>query len=151
MPIDLQYAFIDNVTDTSTSARYPVGTKRFQNGRTYVYQQAGSAISVNQAVKLDPSINTGAKVVPTAAAGDSVYGVAETAIASGSYGWITREGVAAVLVATGTAVDDPMGASATAGVLAKVAEAGTGDYKFVRCNALEANAGAAAAKNVMIG
>jgi hypothetical protein len=149
---DLQNSFIDAVTDTSTTAKYPVGTRRFEDGKEYVYQQADDAITVNQAVKLDAAASaSGLKVTPVAAAGDSLYGVAETAIADESYGWITVRGVASVLVANGTAVDDPLGASAAAGVLAKVAEAGSGDYKFVFGYALEANAsGSAAAKKVFL-
>jgi hypothetical protein len=152
MPIDLQYSFIDAVTDTSTTAKYPVGTRRLQNGREYVYQQADDAITVNQAVKLDLAASaSGLKVTPTAAAGDSVFGVAETAIADESYGWITVRGVASVSVANGTAADDPLGASVAAGVLAKISEAGSGDYKFVAGIAMEANgSGSAAAKNAYL-
>jgi len=150
MPIDLQYLFIDAVTDTSTTAKYQVGTRRRQNGREYVYQQADDAITVNQAVKLDLAASaSGLKVTPTAAAGDSVFGIAETAIADESYGWITVRGVAAALVAAGTTADDPMGASGTAGVLAKISEAGSGDYKFVGAIAMETSAGAAT-KNVYL-
>lgn len=150
---DLQYSFIDAVTDTSTTAKYPVGTRRFEDGKEYVYQQADDAVTVNQAVKLDAAASaSGQKVTPTAAAGDSVYGVAETALADEAYGWITVRGVVSVLVANGTAVDDPMAASGTAGVLVKAAEAGSGDYKFVVGNALEANSsGSAAAKKVFLG
>lgn len=149
---DLQNSFIDTVTDTSATAKYPVGTRRFQDGKEYCYQQADDAITVNQAVKLDAAASaSGLKVTPTAAAGDSCFGVAETAIADEYYGWITVAGVASVLVANGTAADDPLAASAAAGVLTKAAEAGSGDYEFVVGNALEANSsGSAAAKNANI-
>lgn len=151
MSTDLQMAWTDKVTSTSVTPQYPVGRRRFENGRVYIYQQASAIIAINSLVTLDAAGSAdGLKVKPTAAAGDSVFGVAETAIASASYGWITVKGVASCLVATGTAADDPLSASATAGTAAKVAEAGTGDYKFVRISALEANAGAAAAKRVYI-
>lgn len=149
---DLQNSFIDTVTDTSAAAKYPVGTRRFQDGKKYCYQQADDAITVNQAVKLDAAASaSGLKVTPTAAAGDSCFGVAETAIADEYYGWITVAGVVSVLVANGTAADDPLAASAAAGVLTKAAEAGSGDYEFVVGNALEANSsGSAAARNANI-
>jgi hypothetical protein len=153
MSNDIMTSFLDLVTDTSATAKYPVGTRRFENGREYVYQQADDAITVNQAVKLDAAASaSGLKVTPTAAVGDSCYGVAETAIADEYYGWITVNGVASVLVANGTAADDPLGATAAAGVLGKQAESDSAaDFKFVVGNALEANSsGSAAAKNAFI-
>lgn len=147
-----QVAWVDGVTDVSATMKHPVGVRRIQNGREYIYQKAGAAISVNQLVKLDASNSPdGLQVIPTAAAGDSCYGVAEVAIPNGSYGWITVRGVAAALVANGTAIDDPLGASGTAGTGTKLSQAGTGDFVFVRGYALEANSsGSAAAKRIYL-
>lgn len=152
MSFDILTSFLDLVTDTSTTAKYPVGTRRLENNREYVYQQADDPVTANTAVKLDIAASSdGAKVTPCAAAGDSCFGVAETAIADESYGWITTKGLATCSVANGVAVDDPLGASAAAGVLADIAEAGSGDYKFVRAIALEANSsGSAANKKVYL-
>lgn len=151
MSTDLQMAWTDKVTSTNVNPQYPVGRRRHENGRVYVYQQADDAIAVNSAVKLDAAASaSGLKVTPVAAAGDSLFGIAETAIADEYYGWITIHGVASALVATGVAADDPLGAAAS-GAVTKIAEAGSGDYKFVRCSALEANAsGGTLAKNVYL-
>lgn len=154
MSTDLQTCYVDVVTATSTTQKNRIGLRRFENGREYVYQQADDAITAGQAVKLDAAASaTGLKVTPCAALGDSCFGVAEVAIADESYGWITVRGVASCLVADGTAVDDPLGASGAAGVVANVVEQGTGTgaYRFVRAVALEANSsGSAAAKNVYL-
>lgn len=152
MSTDIQICYVDVVTATSTEAKNRVGLRRFENGREYIYQQADDAITAGQAVKLDIAASAdGLKVTPCAAAGDSCFGIAEVAIADESYGWITVRGVATVSVANGVAVDDPLAASGAAGVLADVAEAGSGDMKFVRAVALEANSsGSAAAKKVYL-
>ncbi len=160
---DLAFCFADLPTATyaglygagTTSDAPPgyfVGMRRKMNGKTYVFQQADDAITVNQAVKLDVAASsTGLKVTPTAAVGDSCYGVAETALTDEYYGWITVEGVASCLVLNGTAADDPLAASGTAGVLQKAAEAGSGDYEFVVASAMQANGGGSpAAFNVML-
>lgn len=151
MSTDLQMAWTDKVTSINVNPQYPVGRRRFENGREYVYQQADDTIAVNSAVKLDAAASaSGLKVTPVAAEGDSLFGIAETAITDEYYGWITVRGVASALVATGVAVDDPLCPS-TSGALRDAVEAGSGDYKFVRCSALEANAsGGTLAKNVYL-
>lgn len=151
MSTDLQMAWTDKVTSINVNPQYPVGRRRFENGREYIYQQADDTIAVNSAVKLDITASaSGLKVTPVAAAGDSLFGVAETAITDEYYGWITVRGVASALVATGVAADDPL-TTASGGALSDAVEAGSGDYKFCRCSAMEANAsGGTLAKNVYL-
>ena len=142
------------VTDTYATlpAGLSVGDQREEGGKIYVLTQADDAVTAGQAVKLDAAADaTGGKVTPTAAAGDSGYGIAETAIADESYGWVTIAGVVSVLVANNVAVDDPLAASSAAGVLDAAVEAGSGDYEFVAASALEANSsGSAAAKSALL-
>lgn len=150
----LQSAWIDKVTDTGATQLHPVGTRRFENGREYIYQQADDTIAVNSLVKLDAAASaTGLKVTPTGAAvGDSAFGVAEVAVTDEHYFWCTVRGVASCLVANGVAVDDPLGSGGAAGTAYKVVEVDSaGAYNFVRAVALEANAsGGALAKNVYL-
>lgn len=138
------------VTDTHTSPKHRVGTKYIApNGNEYTYIQADDAIAVNSAVKMDST--TGVKVTPTAAAGDFLFGVAETAFADEAYGWVTTEGIALCLVADSMAAGDVMAASGTAGTLTKAVEAGSGDYEHVRAELLAANSsGGAAARLVRL-
>lgn len=121
-----QFCFSDAVTDVYTSSDglptgYAVGMERRSGDNLYVFQQAGAAIVVNEAVVLDTSITTGLKVVKApASTDDPIFGVAETAIASGGYGWITVESKScSALVADLTVVGDQLTTSATAGTLAK--------------------------------
>lgn len=143
----------NGVIDTHATQVFPLG-KVFvaDNGNEYRYMKATAAIPVNSGVMLDIATDaTGLNVIKTAAAGNDLFGVAETAIASGSYGWITTRGVASCLVADGVAAADPLGATSTAGTLAKITEAGSGSYKFVRAKALAANSsGGALAKNIYL-
>ena len=154
MSNDIMTSFIDAVTDISATAKYPVGTRRFENNKEYVYQQADDAITAGQAVKLDAAASAaGLKVTPTAASGDSCVGIAETAITDEYYGWITvgpKGAVVNAIVKTGVAVDDPLAPSGTAGALVDAVEAGSGDYEFVCFAAMEANSsGSDASAKVM--
>lgn len=153
----MKMCFDDPVTKVSAEPLHPVGTQRFElddngNLKKYTYQQADDAVDINTSVKLDAAASTdGKKITPQAAAGDSFFGVAEVAFPDEYYGWITTGGIASCGVANGVAVDDPLGASSTAGILADVGEAGSGDYKFVAAIAMEANSsGSGAVKKVYI-
>jgi hypothetical protein len=96
-----------------------VGALFEHQGKTYKLVKANGAILVNQLVKYDGSEATygavGGAVIATAAAVDNVAGVAETAIASGDFGWITVAGVASCLVANSTLIHAPLASSGTAG------------------------------------
>jgi hypothetical protein len=111
------------------------GMVRRNKDNTYVLMQAGAAILVNEAVQIDTAVTTCLKVKKTAAVTDHVFGTAETAIASGDYGWITRHGKASTLVANGVAANDPLAAGAS-GTLAKPANT---DVAPMRSQAIEAN------------
>lgn len=155
MPYGHQYCFSDTVTDTYASSTalptgYEVGMVREHNGNKYMFQQAGAAIAANEPVALDTSVTTGKKVVKTPAATDAtLFGVANTALSNGYYGWITIESKSTdCIVANGVAAADPLGPSGTAGVLAKPANTVVAG---LRVQALEANSsGSAAAKKVAL-
>lgn len=152
--MDIATCFHDKVTDTHSTLPpgYFVGMRRYENGREYTFTQADDAVAINKLVKLDIAASaTAKKVTPTAAAGDSTFGVAEVAVTDEYYFWATTRGVALALVADNTTVDDPLAASGTSGVAVAAAEGGSGHYEFVFATALEANAsGGALAKNIYI-
>lgn len=112
-------AWTEPVTAAShTPARYPVGTRRVENGREYVYQQADDAVTVNQAVMLDIAASaTGLKITPATTEQKAIYGVAEVAFTDEYFAWVTVKGVASTLIATGSAVGDRLCLAATDGVL----------------------------------
>lgn len=154
MSFDIPVSFIDAVTDISATAKYPVGTRRFENGKEYVYQQADDAVTAGQAVMLDAAASaSGQKITPTSGSGASCLGICETAITDEYYGWVTvgpKGAVVSAIVKTGVAVDDPLAPSATAGALVDAVEAGSGDYEFVCFAAMEANSsGSDASAKVM--
>jgi len=147
MSSDLPKMFGDPVTKESSTALYPVGTRRFEGGNEYVYMQADDAFTAGQAAKIDSA--TGVKVTPTAAATDGCVGVAEIAVTDEYFFWMTVRGPASVLIATGTNAGEILAPSGTAGVLA-IAPTSTARRKVIG-EALEANSsGADAAKVVYL-
>lgn len=100
--------------------RYLVGTKREQNGRLYVYQQADDAITANTAVKLDAAASaSGLKITPATTEANGFYGVAEVAFTDEYFAWVTTRGLATCAVQTGVAAGDRLVVAATDGVLMK--------------------------------
>lgn len=86
-------------TQTSTTKKFRLGTlKKDVAGNEYRYIKAGAAITVNQMVKANGSA-AGFDDVRAAGAGSNCVGVAQVAIASGSYGWVLRNGVGSVVTA----------------------------------------------------
>lgn len=100
----------------------PIGVLFEHQGKTYKLVHANGSISANRAVKYDPTATTygilGASVIQTAAATDAPgAGIAETAITSGDFGWITVAGVANCLLSGTPAVGAALSASGTSGAL----------------------------------
>jgi hypothetical protein len=87
------------------------------------YIKAGSAISAGNSVKVDLTDETNEPfaLVPTSAVTDVVVGIAEMAIASGSFGWVTVGGKApSAKAAVSQSAGAKLGASASAGTLQAV-------------------------------
>ena len=120
MSRDLVKSFAEAVTKISATPEYPVGAKRFEGGKKYIYQQADDALTVGQAVILDFTASAyGLKVAPSAAATDHVYGVAEVAVTDEYYFWATVGGQVTASVATGVTAGDPLIATSAAGIIGK--------------------------------
>lgn len=80
-------------TLTTTVQEHELGVIRHGRlGEKYRYVKAAEAIAAYQPVDWDGSFS--ASVTD---AGDAIFGVAQVAIASGSYGWVLEEGVGIVL------------------------------------------------------
>jgi hypothetical protein len=103
-------------TATSTTRKFRVGSvRRAVNGTDYMYVKAGAAIAQYDACRFNAGLED---VRPTSAAGQVVIGVAQVAIASGSYGWIAVRGLMTAKVVAATAAGSPLVTNATAGTLA---------------------------------
>lgn len=131
-----------------------IGTLHEHQGKTYKLVYADGTIAVNSLVKYKGSTTTygalGASVIATAAATDGVAGVAETAITSGDFGWITVQGVASVLTVDAVGAHEMLAASGTAGTAQKAPNTTTVAEKVFGVS-LEANgSGGAAAKKVLL-
>lgn len=99
-------------------------TNDFQ-GNTICYIKAGSNIALGDALKLkadeaaEPNV-----LIPTSAIQQPVVAIAHVAIASGSFGWVTKKGrVASASVAASTAAEARLGSSASAGKLQTLTQA----------------------------
>lgn len=142
--------FREAIGITHTEQRFPIGTQRLENGNLYSYEQADDPINAGQAVKKDAAASaTGKKVTPTAAIGETTFGVSPITVPDEAFFWCQIKGVVSALVKDGTLVGDPLATSATAGVLQAAVEAGSGKYEVPRAFALQANSsGGDALRNV---
>lgn len=116
-----------DVTSTSTTAEHEVGVKAIDPANpqnVYQYVQADDAVAQYDAVQLDvaaagsgSSANVPFLVTPTSAADQIIVGVAQVAIAAGSYGFILIEGGGTVKAAATVVAGAPAVTIATAGTL----------------------------------
>ena len=91
-------------TETSTTQKFRLGiTRKAVNGNEYRYVKAGGSITVNTMCKTNGSA-AGFDDVRAGSAGSGCVGVAPVAIASGSYGWLLKNGVGSVVTAGSVAV-----------------------------------------------
>jgi hypothetical protein len=107
-----------NLTNTSTTAEFPVGT--IVNGSKssrWEYVQAISGIAQYNAVCINGSGGAAPSTTAHAASMKKV-GFAQVAIASGSYGWVARQGYQlTVMLAASCAAGAQLYTTATAGTL----------------------------------
>jgi hypothetical protein len=106
-----------NLTNTSTTPEFAVGHKVQTKDGIYEYVKAGSGIAAYDCVLITGS---GVAVPSLTATAVSIKkpGFAQVAIASGSYGWVAREGdTIRVNCAANCAAGVQLYTTATAGVL----------------------------------
>lgn len=99
------------ITDVDTSAVYPLGDLRLEYDATYGWRtwryvfndEAATAFAQGTIVARDTTtVAPGDGIVaPVDSATARLLGVAQHAIAAGSYGWILKEGIGYVLADTG--------------------------------------------------
>ena len=110
------YPIADSTSRSQTkSLSYGVRGRDPTNGNEYVYVKAGAAIPVNSAVTVNADL---ADVRATSAAAQIVYGVADTAFASGDNGWLLQKGSGVCKVIGSTAINSLLVSGATGGTLA---------------------------------
>lgn len=123
-----------DVSDVSTTPKFPVGTRRVLGGNTYVYAKAGGTIGAKVPVKIDDTSYT---VLASGNGGSIEFVSQDTALASGDYAWFYENGpVSDVNVASGTADN---------ALLARVADA-NGDFVTVHATGAAAGDTAVRAK-----
>lgn len=114
-------------TRVDSSKQYPLGTEAEDPRQTdfpqnmIKYVKAGSAISAGNALVVSlADADEPYTLVPASALNQVIAGIAPTAIASGSFGWVTIRGRVASALKTASTVTagDPMSTTATAGALA---------------------------------
>lgn len=99
-----------NFSDVDTTQVYPLGERRTERSvtvkagnsthvgdREWIYIKANANLAAGNVVQRDDAVAFQGELGTTSAKTPRVLGVAQHAIASGSYGWIVRRGVCEVL------------------------------------------------------
>ena len=118
------------ITDVDTTAVYPLGDLRLEYDASYGWRtwryvfndEAATAFAQGDIIARDTTtVALGDGILaPTSSATARLLGVAQHAIAAGSYGWILKEGIGEVLADTG-------GITADTGLVVGNAVAGRAD------------------------
>lgn len=134
---------------TSQGTNVPGITRRFLNGKEYLYVKAGGTIAVNQACKFDFANKTdGSQVIVTAAVTDHLAGVNEAgALVSGNFFFMTVRGYAQCQILTAATAGQILAPTATAGVLGSPANT---DVTVQRAVAMQAGAATNAVKAIYL-
>lgn len=114
-------AWVTTVAANDTTQREELGILRFEGAKIYRYvKMTGGAATAFEAASYAADTTTSIKQTPAAstAAGQSVAGITESAITSGSFGWLTVYGGATAKCDTAATVGLVLVPSTTAGVLA---------------------------------
>lgn len=116
-----QGAFSTRVTANDTTQQEQLGVWRFEAGKILRYVRAAALIPAGEPCTADATITTAAwighNVLQTSAVTNTFFGIAETTLASGSFGWVTLYGPATARVDTNLIPGSPLGPSVTTGVL----------------------------------
>lgn len=139
------------ITTVDTTQSFPLGTViddprggAHSNGKQFKYVKAGSAISAGNVLVVSlADADEPNTLVPCSALNQLCVGVAEVAIASGSFGWVQVKGrhSAAVKSTAVIAAGQALTTSSTAGAFLAVAGDGDSNVTSTKINALIAMAG----------
>jgi hypothetical protein len=106
--------FPGDTTRRTTTQELPLGTRAISSdGGEYVYVKAGGTIPVKSVCTFQGSAAGYDDVRVVTAANQAIAGVADTAFASGEYGFLKCRGVVTALVEDNTAVGSLLNASDT--------------------------------------
>src|SRR5687767_11542691 len=89
-------AWMTAVTAVDTTAKEELGVLRFENGRVYKYVKAVDA-AITAGFAAEYSGTTGTNVRLAVASAHMYAGVAETTLTSGSFGWLTVQGLTSAM------------------------------------------------------
>jgi hypothetical protein len=106
--------FPGNTTRRTTTQELPLGTRAIaEGGSEYVYIKAGATIPVKSVCTFQGSAAGYDDIRVVTAANQAIAGVADTAFASGEYGFLLCRGIVTALVEDSTAVGSLLQASDT--------------------------------------
>jgi hypothetical protein len=115
-------AWVTTTTANTTTVDETLGALRFDGGKVYRFaRMTGGAATAGQAVTYVADSTTSVALCGSMTTANTtaalVAGIAETALTSGNYGWITVYGPATALVNTGALINDALVPATTAGAL----------------------------------
>lgn len=111
------YAVGDTTYRSQTAPTFAVGTRaKDVRGYEYTLVKAGAAIAVNELVAVNATLSD---VRKSSAPNQTPLGIADTAFASGDYGWLLTRGNATVLCNSDVVANDALGCGYTAGTAAR--------------------------------
>lgn len=145
-----QIAYASPITQVDTSRVYALGDTREEYNSTYDQWQTwtyvfndeeATAFAQGTPVAFDAAKTSGGKgiIAPANCVSVRLIGVAQHAIAAGSYGWILSRGVGEVTADGSASVDTALDISGTAG-RATTVSAGV-DHSVIFCHEDDAGAG----------
>jgi hypothetical protein len=100
---------------SSTTMQFGLGELAFHDGGIYEYVKAGAAVAQYDGVMIDEDGTATLAVYAASPTVPTKIGIAQVAIASGSYGWVLRQGKGRVTCLASCAIDVKLYTSATAG------------------------------------
>lgn len=103
--------FFESVSQTTLTNSVDLGTRRFENGKDYIYVYNGCGASITSGYGVTVSLLTGYTVtVSSVTQVNHCVGVANYTFATATYGWIQTKGFAQIVLGSvnSMALNDPM-------------------------------------------
>jgi hypothetical protein len=109
-------AWVTSVAANDSTQKEELGILRFENGKVFKYVQVSSAanIAANFAAEYTGT-STGVRLAVASA--QKIAGIAETALSTSFYGWITVQGLASAMCNSSVTAGNGLIVAGTAGML----------------------------------
>lgn len=103
--------FFESVTQTTLTPSVELGTRRYENGKEYIYVYNGANASITSGYGVTVSLLSGYTVtVSSVTQVNHCVGVANTTMATAAYGWIQTKGFCKIKLSANNsmALNDPI-------------------------------------------